>query len=170
MLTFRQYITEIFDTPTGEVPHHHPDYEFVPGHPGSLYSSKKTHVYRGHIKDDDAEYRLRFFARMTEDDVSDVEFTVNHLYDAPNQRIPTHHAFAIGNKLNEYFHHHMMTVKPRMITYDTDDLSKHRIYQGIAERYGVTARNLYLGKLRRTPRVRPRGLRGPPETPESTSP
>lgn len=138
MRSFKEYITEMFDTSAQEVPHYHPDYKFVPAGEHTL----DTHVYRGHIKDSDKEYRIGFMAKKLEDGVSKIAFTVNNRFYGPSTPIPAHHALAIGKKIHEYFHHHMMTQKPRDIVYDTDDPVRHSIYQAMAGRYGITATNI----------------------------
>ena len=144
MRSFKEYITEIFDTSADEGPYYHPDYEFIPAVGQFLPRSKlvDTHVYRGHIRNNEAEYRISFMAKKVEDGVSKIAFTVNHRFESPSTRIPLHHALAIGKKIHEYFHHHMMTQRPRDIVYDTDDPVRHSIYQGMASRYGVTATNI----------------------------
>jgi len=140
MRSFKKYIMEMFDTSAQEVPYYHPDYEFIPA--GVHSKILDTHVYRGHIRDSDAEYRVSFLAKKVEDGVSKIAFTVNHRFESPSTRIPAHHALAIGKKIHEYFHHHMMTQKPRDIVYDTDDPVRHSIYQAMAGRYGITATNI----------------------------
>lgn len=130
----------MFDTSAQEVPYYHPDYEFIPA--GVHSKILDTHVYRGHIRDSDAEYRVSFMAKKVEDGVSKIAFTVNHRFESPSTPIPAHHALAIGKKIHEYFHHHMMTQKPRDIVYDTDDPVRHSIYQAMAGRYGITATNI----------------------------
>jgi len=144
MRSFKEYITEIFDTSADEGPYYHPDYEFIPASPrwpaGAIDAD--THVYRGHIRDSDAEYRISFMAKKVEDGVSKIAFTVNHRFESPSTRIPPHHALAIGKKIHEYFHHHMRTQTPQDIVYDTDDPVRHSIYQAMASRYGVTATNI----------------------------
>jgi hypothetical protein len=173
MLSFKKFLKEIFDIPTEEVSPHHPDYKFVPAQTAPWHHD--VHKYDGIIRDDagNAKYILNFMAKTLPTEVSKIDsprvseigFTVNHLHDRdPNEPIPPHHALAIGNKIYEYFHHHMMTVKPKKIVYDTHDKTRDSIYRTMANRYGITASNLYLGRLTRP------AQRRPPETPESTSP
>jgi len=145
MKTFKEYITEMFDTSAEVGPYYHPDYEFIPAGVGSkrfMFDVVDTHLYRGDIRDSEAEYRVSFMAKKIEDGVSKMSFAVNYNFDKPPTPIPPHHALAIGKKIHEYFHHHMMTQRPREIVYDTDDPVKHSIYQAMASRYGVTATNI----------------------------
>lgn len=140
MKSFLQYITEIFEVPE-QVPENHPDYEFIP--PPSSDKTQGYHMYRSIIEDGDNKHEVVFTGIDLGKGLHKISWNLNNSFvNKPNKKYPLHVAAAIGNKINEYFHHHMITRKPEKIIYETDDPVKDRIYQEMISKYGLTATNV----------------------------
>lgn len=142
MKSFRQYITEIFEIPE-QVPENHPDYKFIPPSP----DTPGYHTYRSIIEDGDNKHEVVFTGTDLGKGRHTINFSVdNSFIKEKNKQYPFRSVVAIGNKVNEYLHHHITTKKPEKIQYATYDPVKNKLYQKMISRYGVTATNV--GTLR----------------------
>lgn len=140
MLTFRQYITEIFrqqGTYSIDQPKH-PD----------LRTDSDEEVYYVHTpKNAKGEpinsQKIRTSFVRTGDNRWDVTFSVGGSTGTKSQsHFPSH----VTNRVFDHFKHFVDTTKQLSgkaphIQYETTHPKKHRIYQAVAKRLGVTAEN-----------------------------
>jgi len=154
MKSFLQYISEIFDPKTTEPPVDHPDYEGV--------DKKGQHVYRAGVGTDgvvDTFFSLGNIQHGGKQypNAVEAEFRVNDSWkkNDTNRGIDPREVF---RAVHSHFDHFLRTRKPSAIFYDTADPTRHRIYQMVAKKYGISAINYTdmdtratTGRYKRTP-------------------
>lgn len=137
MLSFLQYISEVFDPKTTKPRARHPDYEGV--------DDKGVHVYRAGVGDEDIVES--FFTPKTIEhggkqysNAVEAEFRVNDSWkkNDTNRYVDPREVF---RTVHSHFDHFIRKHNPSTIFYDTPDPVRHRIYQMAANKYGIPAIN-----------------------------
>jgi hypothetical protein len=134
MLSFRQYITEIFQpsSETEEKPARHLDYQGL--------DDEGQHIYQGEIKGGHIVESVFSIGKIGQyPRAVEMEFSVNGSTRS-HGLIPdiAHEAL---RKAHSHIDHYIRTYRPDAIFYDTSDPVRHHIYQMGARRYGIPAFN-----------------------------
>jgi len=137
MKSFLRYITEIYGPKTEPSPDTHPDYEGV--------DTKGQHVYRAGVGQNgvvDSFFSVGKIQHGGKEypNAVEAEFRVNDSWkkNDTNKNLDPREVL---RAVHSHFDHFLRTNSPSAIFYDTADLTRHRIYQMAAKKYGIPAIN-----------------------------
>ena len=135
MKSFLQYISEIFNpSQTQDPPKAHPDYQGL--------NDQGQHTYWTTVGPYDHAVESVFSIAKIGDypRAAEVEFSVNGSHKPPphmNRRT----AKLIMDRVFSHMEHYIRTQRPDAFFYDTQDPTRHWIYQMAARRFGIPAFN-----------------------------
>jgi len=137
MLSFLQYISELFEPKTEQSPEEHPDYVGL--------NDEGQHVYRAGVGKDGTVETTFSLGSITWNEkkypnAAEAEFSVNGSW---KKQPDSKHLDPreIMHTVHSHFDHYIRTRKPDAFFYSTEDPVRHRIYQMAAKKYGVPAIN-----------------------------
>jgi hypothetical protein len=136
MLSFVQYISEIFQPSTKKLPAEHPDYQGV-------YEKTKEHTYMAPevARGIDVQSIIREKKIGRFKNAADVSFYVDNKTVGPQYGWPKDVAHNIMRTVHGHLDHYIRTQKPEAIFYNTTDPVRDRIYQMAVKRYNIPAFN-----------------------------